>query len=177
MLRRALAHAPIEDSEPRVAYEEALVRVLEKAGDPDAAEQVYADTLAARRDAFPPDHRDIAASLDDWGYVLYQHEKFDDAEAALAESLDIRVAYPDDRPWRIVRTRCLLAAAIADQGRPDDAAELLESGCGTLQSDPNVSTSWHQFAKDQLRKDRPVNPKAGLDPSDPSDERAGANVR
>ena len=92
LIRRALAACPIEVSEDRFFYESALVRLLEQTGGPEAAEQVYRDTLAARRAHFPEGHVDIAASLFDLGNLLLRHHKHVEAEVALREALDGRKA-------------------------------------------------------------------------------------
>lgn len=152
MFRRALTHAPIEEAASRIAYEEALIRVLDAANDPEAAEGVFRDTLAARREAFPPGHLDIAASLDDLGFLLLQHGKLDEAESALDESRSIREARTPTRSWRLHRTKCLLGTVLAKQVRLEEARELLASGCGGLADDPDASVASQDFAESQLRK-------------------------
>jgi len=135
-----------------MAYEEALVRVLDAGGNPDAAEEVFENTLAARREFFTAGHLDIAASLDDLGNLLLQHGKLDEAETTLEESLSIREEQSANRPWRLHRTRCLLGTVLAQLGRLDEAGDLLESGCGGLADDPDASVVWQDFASTRLEE-------------------------
>jgi tetratricopeptide (TPR) repeat protein len=86
--RRALAYAPLEHSTERAEYETVLVRCLEKTGDVEGAEQVYRDTLAARRAQSPSSDHDVAASLFALGIELLKHGKHAEAEPLLRECLE-----------------------------------------------------------------------------------------
>ncbi len=86
--RRALAHSPLEHSTERADYEAILVRCLEQTGDMEGAEQVYRDTLAARRIADSANDHDVSVSLFDLGNLLLKHGKHAKAEPVLQECLD-----------------------------------------------------------------------------------------
>ncbi len=131
MDQRALAHTPIEVSEERRDYETALVRFYEQAGDGQAAEQVYRDTLVARREQFPQDHPDIASSLEDLGVTLLRHGQFAEAEPLFRECLDIRrSAFLSD--WRIAYAMSLLSESLLGQGRFAEAEPLALDACDGL---------------------------------------------
>ncbi len=117
--RQALNQAPLEHSSERAEYEVLLVRILERTGDTDAAEQVYRDTLAARREAFPEGHLDIAISLFELGDLVNRHEKHDEAEQYLCECLDWReaaLADPEREPYRL-SLECNTAHTLIALGR------------------------------------------------------------
>lgn len=150
-VRRALAFAPLESSESRTAYETALVRILERLGDDEAAEAVYRETLTRRRLAFPPGHPDIAASLDELGELLIQHGELPEAEASLRESAAIRSAVATDEDWRLARTQSLLGAALLAQSRNDEGEPLLREAVDQLRRSDTAPVSVVRNAEDRLR--------------------------
>lgn len=111
MAQRALAHAPIEESTERREYEAALARFLEDAGKVEEAEQVYLDTLEARRAQFPSGHLDIAGSLFDLGQWLLTQRKPVEAEKPLRECLAIREAALDREDLHLETIQCRIAQA------------------------------------------------------------------
>jgi tetratricopeptide (TPR) repeat protein len=103
--RRALENTPLEHSSERGDYESALVRMLEAAGNPQAAEHVYADTLAARRERCSSEHPDVAAALFQLGRLLRKHGKDSEAQAALRDV------------WKYAKSFCSVRRAAATEPR------------------------------------------------------------
>jgi tetratricopeptide (TPR) repeat protein len=144
--RRALAHAPLEHSTERAEYETVLVRCLEKTGDVEGAEQVYRDTLVARRAHSPPSDQDVAASLFDLGNILLKHGKHAEAEPLLRECLETRqdlLAKPAEDTCTltlgcdIARTMIALGECLVRMGRYADAEPLLLESLSTFESLPD----------------------------------------
>ncbi len=88
--RLALAASPLEYSTERSDYESLLAGFLERAGDPEGAEQVYRDTLNARRTQSPSNQQDVAVTLFDLGTILSRHGKHAEAELQLRECLELQ---------------------------------------------------------------------------------------
>jgi serine/threonine protein kinase/Tfp pilus assembly protein PilF len=141
--RRALAHTPLANSSEREDYEAAFVRMLEHAGDPVAAEEVYRDTLIARRELFSHDHPDVAAGLFNLGHLLTEHGKHAEAEPLLRESLEIREGFlfsPESDRFRgtlecdIGKTRTILGECLFRQDEFTQAEGFLREAYDHLQS-------------------------------------------
>lgn len=95
--------------------------------EPDA-ELLAREALEHARQAFPPEHIEIARSLSGLGRVLILRKKWDEAKKALDESLAIaRKRYPGPN-WRTAEVRSLAGVALAGQGKRAEAGELLEQG-------------------------------------------------
>ncbi len=127
-LQRALDHAPIEHSQERADYEAALAAFFDDAGDPEAAEQVYRETLARRREVLPADHPDIATTLEYLGWTLLRHGKVEEAESILSQCLAIREGALDQHHWRTAHTKMLVGASLVGQRKLARAEALLLLG-------------------------------------------------
>ena len=135
--RRALECIPIEHSSERQEYERLVVRLLERTGHLEQAEQVYRSTLAARREHFPEGDGDIAVSLFELGSLLLEHGEQYGAQGHLQECLAIQKTLLDqsggDRHTRTLecdaaRTSTRLGHCLLEQSRYVEAeAALLEA--------------------------------------------------
>lgn len=132
--RRALEACPLEHSTERGDYESLLSRCLERAGDLAEAEQVYRDTLAARRAESPSSDHDVAVSLFDLGSLLVKHGKYAEAESVLREFLEKRQdllagSADNDCPLtlncEIARTKLALGRSLMGLERFSDAESYL----------------------------------------------------
>ena len=132
---------PVEVSEDRHNYEAALAGIYEESGDEKEAEQVYRDTLRARREFFPGYHPDIAASLEDLAVTLMRHQNHAEAERFLRECQKIRETALPAGHWCIAHTISLLGASLAGQGRYGEAEKLLLDGYQRLSSNPDARRS------------------------------------
>ncbi|UCC29770.1 MAG: serine/threonine protein kinase [Phycisphaerales bacterium] len=150
MLRRALAHVPIEVSEERNEYETTLVGLLERMGDVEGAEQIYRDTLAKRREHFPEGHGDIASSLEDLCVTLIRHGKHAEAEPLLWECLEIRQEALPEEHWQIGHTMSVLGALTTGQVRFKDAEPLLIEGYTRLLDSPMAYSNQTQQALERI---------------------------
>ncbi len=123
-VRRAIEHAPLQVSEDRTNYEALLAQLLEKCGDPVAAEQVYRDTMEQRRRMFPAGHSDIQDSVERLAERLLKHGKYSEAEAHVAECFDESPVLQED--CRRLPGPCgLLGASLAAQQEFAKAEPLL----------------------------------------------------
>lgn len=127
-LQRALDHAPIEHSQERAEYEAALAAFFDEAGDLMAAEHVYRETLARRREALSEDHPDVATALESLGWMLLRHGKVEEAESILSQCLAIREGALDQHHWRTAHTKMLVGASLVGQRKLARAEALLLLG-------------------------------------------------
>jgi tetratricopeptide (TPR) repeat protein len=135
MLQRAMAHAPIEAGGSRNQYESALIRVLEKSGKVQAAEDHCRNTLAKRRVAFESPHPDIALSLEVLGDLLFRQKRSGEAEVCLREALEIRTAI-DPTHWRCGLTEIQLAGTLAALNRTEEFEAMIDEGLRLLEEHP-----------------------------------------
>ncbi len=149
--RLALDSVPIEHGSERQEYERLVVRLLERTGSLEKAEQVYRATLAARRAHFPEGDGDIAVSLFELGSLLLEHGKLDEAQNHLLECLAIQKALLDksdgdqhtrtlecDSAWTSTRLgQCLL-----EQSRYEEAEAALLEAHDRLATLTGCHTDW-----------------------------------
>lgn len=149
-MRRGLESTSLQRNIFRQEQESALVRVLNAMGDREGAEEVYRITLAARRQTDPVDEADVAESLDDLGRLFIEYGKFDDAETALREALELRRRALDPADFRIGFTMSSLGEAAFRQGRHAEAEELLVRGLEGMPQDESTSYTDLQTALSRL---------------------------
>ncbi len=132
--RRALSVSPLEDTTERRDYESLISGCLERSHNLEGAEQVYRDSLAARRERSPLNYYDVSASLFDLGTILLKHGKPAEAEPLLRECLQIRedlLAHPTAETCtltlgsNIVRTRLALGKCLMELERYAEAEALI----------------------------------------------------
>jgi len=159
--RRALVHAPLEHSTERAQYEATLARCLELNSDLEGAEQVYRDTLAARRTQSPSSDHDVAVSLFDLGNILRKHGKHAEAEPLLRECLETRLdllAKPAEDTCTltlgrdIARTMMTLGECLMEQKRYAEAEPLLLASQSTFDSLPDETDNLAQVALESIIK-------------------------
>jgi tetratricopeptide (TPR) repeat protein len=150
MMRRAREHIALEDSEEHRQYETALVRMLERTGDADAAEDVYRETLAARREQAPEYPVEIAQSLARLGETLTRHGKAAESEYVLTECLDVLGAALPKDDWRVGEAMSLLGESLAAQGRQDVARTLLVEGLAVILDSPMAQSEYARLARRRL---------------------------
>lgn len=149
-LRRALANESLERSSWRSEMEAALVRVLIALGDTEGTEEFHRQLLSARSAQPLPDPMDVAVSLDDLGSILIEHKKYSEAEPHLQECLALRMA-TGEQDWRLANTKSLLGAALAGQGRFNEAEELLVQAAGELAGLTSAPLRIVEAAAERLR--------------------------
>ena len=150
LVRRALEHVPLEVSDDRILYEAALAGFLEEAGDATAAEEVYGDTLAARRTHFQDGHPDIANSLEDLATTLIRHGKHAEAEALLQECLDIRRFALPEGHRRTARTMGLLGGLLTTLEQFPEAEPLLLRSYADVEDNEEIATTTTARALERL---------------------------
>ena len=123
--RETLAILPKKWSTTRAELQERMVRFLERKGEPDAAEQVCRDSVAALREHTPGDHDGLASALIYLGRTLNGHEKFAEAEPVLRECLELRRKALPPEHWLIANAMSSLGESLAGQGRFAEAEPLL----------------------------------------------------
>ena len=129
----ALAYSPSEDSWERTDYERLLVRLYQKHGEPEAAENVFRSVLSARREQFGNFHEDVATALFGLGRVLVDNGNHSEAEEAFRESLAIRetalespelLSCPVTMVCGTIETLAALSELLETQGWPQEAQAL-----------------------------------------------------
>ncbi len=131
----ALDHSPIEDSSERIDYERLLVRLYQRHGEAEAAENVYRNALSARRDQFGDFHEDVASSLFGLASVLMKNGKPASAEEALRECLSIRARLletpgdlncPLTTTCQTMETLATWGTLLESEGRLEEAQVLID---------------------------------------------------
>lgn len=146
LLKRALGAISIEYSFERSLYEDALALVYQEAGDASAAEQVYRNTLALRRDVFPKDHPDVAMALESLATNLVRHGNWTEAETLLRECIRIRKSALGLQHWRTASAQSLLGEALFHMGSTAEACELIQASSDALLSIDDIPTSASEVA-------------------------------
>ena len=123
--RETLAMLPQKWSTTRAELQDRLARFLEKKGKPDAAEQVWRDSVDWLREHAPGDHGGLVSALIYLGRILNGHDKFAEAEPVLRECLELRRKALPPEHWLIANAMSSLGESLAGQGRFAEAEPLL----------------------------------------------------
>ena len=121
--RRVHEKAPAKYVQPYRHGERVLVRLLRARGDLEAAEAVLRSGLAARRDALPTDHPEIAYAEADLAEILLEKQEFEETEKLLS---DVRTRLLENEvvSERNKRLICQLSARLyREWGKPELAAK------------------------------------------------------
>jgi tetratricopeptide (TPR) repeat protein/tRNA A-37 threonylcarbamoyl transferase component Bud32 len=104
-----------------------LALAYESLGRRTDAESLRRDAMARRRRTAPPESPLLARDLAGLGRNLLEQGRWSEAEPLLRESIAIRAgAFPDD--WRRFESMNLLGAALAGEGRSDEAEAMVVGG-------------------------------------------------
>ena len=125
--RRAatLAQAYRDDPEMRAEMTYVLAEGYEKLGLLERAEPLAREALATRRGLFGPTHADVAASLNQLGWVLRERGSLYEAEALLREAVAIgREVFPPEGDPRLARALNDLGVVRDTRGAYAEAVEL-----------------------------------------------------
>jgi serine/threonine-protein kinase len=91
------------------------------------AEAALREALQVRRDSLPPQHPEIANSLNNMVNILRRQDKTNDVEAFAREALAIREKQIPDN-WRTFNSKAVLGLVLYDQGRYADAESYMLAG-------------------------------------------------
>ena len=92
----------------------------------DEAERITTESLAIRREALGPAHRDIAASLDNLGQLSRERTRYEQAEKYHREALAMRKLLLAPSDPDIGQSLSNLALALRERGKYDEARPLVK---------------------------------------------------
>ncbi|MCG8407809.1 MAG: tetratricopeptide repeat protein [Phycisphaerales bacterium] len=150
IMKEVLDACPLEHSRAREIFQRDTVRFLEESSQPEAAEEVYRNTLVRRREQYDQNHPDIAQALEDLGAILVRHDKLDDAEPMLRECLTIRESALSPDHWLIGWTNTLLGTLLTRQARFQESEQLLLKGHDQMRDNHNAPIEKRQAALARL---------------------------
>jgi serine/threonine-protein kinase len=99
-----------------------LAVLLEERGDVAAAEVLYREALAMRRELHPPGHANLAGPMQNLARLAMDAGRLDEAAASCAEALSIRTTALGESHPQALASRLLCASIDARAGRVDAAA-------------------------------------------------------
>jgi len=116
----------------------------------EPARELLASSLEIRCSELPPDHPELADSLDDLGRTATLQGSHEEAEALYRQALEIRRNQGEDDPRALANTLDRLGTLLLSMGRYDasrealtEALELRETTLGS--DDPLVASSLHNL--------------------------------
>jgi serine/threonine-protein kinase len=113
-----------------------LANVLEERGDMDAAESVFRESLALRRELNPPGHSSIASPLQNLARLGLGAGRLETGAVDCAEALAIRLATMGEQHPTTLSARLLCASIDARAGRIEPAAAAIEASEAALAAMP-----------------------------------------
>jgi len=125
---------------------QSLALLLHEKGVLGESEALYRESLTIRRAAFGDHDLATANSLSGLGGLLVDKGQYPDAESLQRQALRIRASHLPPDHWQIVITKNLLAAALAGEGRLDEAEPLFEESCAGLTQFPSFAVRRKQDA-------------------------------
>ncbi len=109
-----------------------LAALLDERGDVEAAEALYRESLAMRREVNPPGHASTAAPLQNLARLALDTGRLDQAAGHCADALTIRTQALGDTHPQTLASRLLCASVDARAGRISEAAAAIGSAQAAL---------------------------------------------
>jgi eukaryotic-like serine/threonine-protein kinase len=119
-IRAGFADQPLA----RARFMQTIADVYRKLGLYDDAQELFEEALEIRRGALPPDHPDIAESLNGLAALFGQTGRLAEAEALFEEALAIREKAFEPNDLKIAMSLSNLANMYTDRGANEEAEKL-----------------------------------------------------